>query len=62
MRRRVAEIRALGYPVVSAPNMKAVSAHVIEASVEGDPSALVDAWKTAFPEQAIHTIDCAERT
>ena len=62
MRRRVAEIRALGYPVVSAPNMKAVSAHVIEASVEGDRSAFDEVWKTAFPEQAIRTIDCAGRS
>ena len=61
MRRRVAEIRALGYPVVSAPNMKAVSAHVIEAGVEGDRSAFDDAWKTTFPEQAIRIIDCAAR-
>ena len=61
MRRRVAEIRALGYPVVSAPNMKTVSVHVIEAGVEGGRSAFDDAWKTAFPEQAIRTIDCAER-
>ncbi len=61
MRRRVAEIRALGYPVVSAPNMKAVSAHVIEAGVEGDRSAFDEAWKTAFPEQAIRTIVCAGR-
>ena len=62
MRRRVAEIRALGYPVVSAPNMKAVSAHVIEAGVEGDRSAFDEAWKTTFPEQAIRTIDCADGT
>ena len=62
MRRRVAEIRALGYPVVSAPNMKAVSVHVIEAGVEGGGSAFDEAWKTAFPEQAIRTIDCAEQT
>ncbi len=61
MRRRVAEIRALGYPVVSAPNMKAVSVHVVEAGVEGDRSAFGEAWKTAFPEQAIRTIDCAGR-
>ncbi len=59
MRRRVAEIRALGYPVVSAPNMKAVNVHVIEAGLEGDRSAFDEAWKTAFPEQAIRTIDCA---
>ena len=62
MRRRVAEIEALGYSVVSAPNMKAVSAHVIEAGVEGDHSAFDEAWKTAFPEQAIRTIDCAGRS
>lgn len=62
MRRRVAEIRALGYPVVSAPNMKAVSVHVIEAGLEGDRSAIDEAWKTAFPEQAIRTIDCAGRS
>ena len=61
MHRRVAEIRALGYPVVSAPNMKAVNVHVIVAGVEGDRSAFDDAWKTAFPEQAIRTIDCAGR-
>ena len=62
MRRRVAEIRALGYPVVSAPNMKAVSVHVVEAGVEGDRFAIDEAWKTAFPEQAIRTIDCAGRS
>ena len=61
MRRRVAEIRALGYPVVSAPNMKAVSVHMIEAGVEGDRSAFDEAWKTAFPEQVIRTIVCAGR-
>ncbi len=61
MRRRVAEIRALGYPVVSAPNMKAVSEYVIEASLGEDRSAFDEAWKTAFPEQAIRTIDCAGR-
>ena len=61
MRRRVAEIRALGYPVVSAPNMKAVSEYVIEASLGEDRSAFDEAWKTAFPEQAIRTIVCAGR-
>ena len=62
MRRRVAQIEALGYSVVSAPNMKAVSVRVIEAGVEGGRTAFEDAWKTAFPEQAIRTIDCADRT
>ncbi|MDD9991806.1 MAG: tetratricopeptide repeat protein [Rhodospirillales bacterium] len=62
MRRRVAEIEALGYPVVSAPNMKAVSVHAIEAGVEGDRAAFDDAWTTAFPEQTTRTIDCADRT
>ena len=62
MRRRVAEIEALGYAVVSAPNMKAVSEYVIEASLGEDRSAFDEVWKTAFPEQAIRTIDCADRT
>ena len=62
MRRRVAEIEALGYAVVSAPNMKAVSEYVIEASLGEDRSAFDDAWEVAFPEQAVHTIDCADRT
>ena len=61
MRRRVAQIEALGYSVVSAPNMEAVSVHVVEAGVEGDRAAFDDAWKTAYPEQSIRTIDCAGR-
>ncbi len=61
MRRRVAEIEALGYSVVSAPNMKAVSEFVIEASLGEDRSSFDDAWETAFPEQAVHTFNCAER-
>ena len=61
MRRRVAEIEALGYSVVSAPNMKAVSEFVIEASLGEDRSSFDDAWETAFPEQAVHTFNCADR-
>ena len=59
MRRRVAEIRALGYPVVSAPNMKAVSEYAIEASLGEERSAFDNAWSTTYRDRAIRTIDCA---
>ena len=58
MRRRVAALERLGYPVRSKDNMKAVRQHVIEARTAGDPAALRTAWTERFPEHSIELGDC----
>ena len=58
MRRRVAALERLGYPVRSKDNMKAVRQHVIEARTAGDPAALRTAWTERFPEHSIELVDC----
>ena len=58
MRRRVAALERLGYPVRSKDNMKAVRQHVIEARTAGDPAALRTAWTERFPEHSIELVGC----
>ena len=62
MSRRVAEVEALGYTVVTAANMRSVTEYAVEAQAGGERAALHDAWKKAFPEHEIRDIDCADRT
>ena len=62
MSRRVAELEELDYVVLTTANMRTVTEYSVEARAGGDRSAFDDAWKTAFPEQPMRTIDCADRS
>ena len=62
MSRRVAEVETLGYTVATRANMRTAAEYAVEAQAGGERAALDDAWKAAFPEQAIRTIDCADRS
>ena len=61
MTRRVAEVEALGYAVVTTANMRSVTEYAVEAQAGGERTPLDDAWKKAFPEHEIRDIDCADR-
>ena len=39
--------------------MKTVTTYALEARVNEDRSSFDVAWKTAFPDHAIHTVTCA---
>lgn len=58
MRRRVAQLEKLGYPVKSAADMKTRREYAVEARPGGDRSALDAAWTSKFPGQPIRTVDC----
>ena len=62
MSRRVAEVEALGYTVVTAANMRSATEYAIDARAGGERAALDDAWKAAFPDHEIRDVDCADRT
>ena len=62
MSRRVAEVEALGYSVVTAANMRSATEYAIDARAGGERAALDDAWKAAFPNHEIRDVDCADRT
>ena len=62
MSRRVAELEKLGYAVETTANMRTDTEYAVEARSGGDRSAFDDAWKTAFPEQPLRSIDCADRS
>ena len=61
VRRRVAELEALGYSVSTVANTKVEDEFAIEARADGDGTAFDDAWTAAFPEQPLHRIDCDDR-
>jgi len=61
MRRRVSEVEAMGYTVVTAANMRSATAYAVEAQAGGEREALDEAWKKAFPEHEVRDIDCADR-
>lgn len=52
MRRRVAEVRRLGYPALSRTLTRALGVYVVEARVTGDRAALNAAWSSRFPGSA----------
>ena len=62
MTRRVAEVEALGYTVVTTANMRTAAEYALYAQAGGERVALDEAWKKAFPEHEIRDIDCADRT
>ena len=61
VRRRVAELEALGYSVSTVANTKVEDEFAIEARADGDGTAFDDAWTAAFPEQPLRHIDCDDR-
>ena len=61
MRRRVAELKKLGYAVVSAVNMRIVSEYAVEASLTDDRAAFDDAWTATYRDHTISTVGCAGR-
>ena len=61
IRRRITELQKLGYSVEVVANMKTVTAYAVEARVDEDRSTFDRAWKSAFPEHAIHTVACTPR-
>ena len=58
MRRRVAALERLGYPVRKKDNMKTVHRYALEARTGSDPAALRAAWSKRFPEHLIDLVDC----
>ncbi len=62
MTRRVAEVEALGYTVVTTANMRTATEYAVYAQAGGERATLDEAWKKAFPEHEIRDIDCADRT
>ena len=58
MRRRVAALERLGYPVRKKDNMKTVHRYALEARTGSDPAALRAAWSKRFPEHSIDLVDC----
>ena len=55
MRRRVADLEALGYSARSAPDVEVVDAYVVEVHA---PAAFDAEWPDHFPEQSIRRVDC----
>ena len=55
MRRRVADLEALGYPSRSAPDVEVVDAYVVEVRA---PATFDADWQDHFPEQPIRRVDC----
>ena len=62
MTRRVAELEALGYTVVTTANMRTATEYAVYAQAGDERVAFDEAWKKAFPEHEIRGIDCADRT
>ena len=62
MTRRVAELEALGYTVVTTANMRTATGYAVYAQAGGERVAFDEDWKKAFPEHEIRGIDCADRT
>ena len=58
MRRRVAALEKLGYPVKSAANTKTGREYAVEARIGGDRSAFDAAWTSKFPGHPVRTVDC----
>ena len=55
MRRRVATLRALGFPVQSASDLEIVDRYVVEARA---PAAFDAEWKTRFPDRPLQPVPC----
>ena len=55
MRRRVADLEALGYSARSAPDVEVVDAYVVEVRA---PATFDVDWQDHFPEQSIRRVDC----
>ena len=58
MRRRVAALEKLGYPVKSASETKTRREYAVEARPGGDRSAFDAAWTSKFPGHPVRTVDC----
>ncbi len=57
-RRRVSELRKLGYPAKSVANIKALSEYAVAARTPGARSDLDVAWKAKFPKNPVRDIVC----
>lgn len=58
MRRRVAVLEKLGYPVKSRANTKTGREYAVEARIVGDRSAFDAAWTSKFPGHPVRTVAC----
>lgn len=58
MRRRLAELKKLGYPVQSGANTKTRSEYTVEARLGSDRSAFDAAWTSKFPGHPVRTVAC----
>ena len=59
MRRRIAALGKLGYPVRSqTEEAEVVKEYVIKARAGGKPSKLDAAWTARYPDEAIRIVDC----
>ena len=57
MRRRVADLEALGYPARSASDVQADDDYVVEVRA---PAVFEADWQDAFPEQSFRAVDCED--
>ncbi len=57
-RRRVAEIRKLGYPAESAANTKSFSAYAVRARTAAPLTTLEQGWNARFPDNPLRRRDC----
>ena len=58
MRRRVAALERLGYPVRTRESRKVVHRYFLEARTTTNPDALRAAWKKRFPDWPLELVDC----
>ena len=57
-KRRVAQLKKLGYPAGSAANSAMLDEYAVRARIGGDRSAFDSAWKARFPENPVRHMDC----
>ena len=57
-KRRVAQLRKLGYAARSAANSAMLDEYTVRARIGGDRSAFDSAWKARFPENPARHMDC----
>ena len=57
-KRRVAQLKKLGYPAGSDANSAMLDEYAVRARIGGDRSAFDSAWKARFPENPVRHMDC----
>ena len=57
-KRRVGQLKKLGYAAKSAANTAMLDEYAVRARIGGDRSAFDSAWKARFPENPVRHMDC----